>query len=88
MTFEEKTKIIESVNDGDFWIRYIFNNNGSVIRIDLSYELDTEPDFIIWLNNKKTNVKSYIDICHEIKEIQKKELEIFSKIFELFEEVN
>lgn len=85
MLFEEKIKIIEQLNsETSFWLKYSFNYSGKLFRIDLSYDLYADADFIIWLKNKETDIESHIDIV-DIKEIQKNELVLFSKIFELFD---
>jgi hypothetical protein len=85
MLFEEKIKIVEQLNsETSFWLKYCFDNSGKLFRIDLSYDLDGGQDFVIWLKNKKTDIESHVDII-DIKEIQKNELVLFSKIFELFD---
>jgi len=85
MLFEEKIKIVEQLNsETSFWLKYCFYPSGKLFRIDLSYNLDGEPDFIIWFKDKEANIESHIDII-DIKEIQKNELVLFSKIFELFD---
>lgn len=87
MSFEDKIKIIEQFNsETSFWLKYCFYPSGKLFRIDLSYNLDGGQDFIIWFKDKETDIESHIDIdIADIKEIQKNELVLFSKIFELFD---